>query len=64
MCLAVLSFYGRFRNVCPRHPRGGSDGSRDIEATYVDGQLTYGAVGLMNQANDSSEQKKADKEKI
>lgn len=58
MCLAVLSADHRFSDVRPRHPRGGPDGARDIEALFQSMQLTFGAVGFVNQANDSDEHKR------
>jgi hypothetical protein len=58
MCLAVLAIDKRFSNVRPRHPRGGPDGGRDIDATFNGGQSTFGAVGFVNQANDSVEHKR------
>lgn len=58
MCRAVLATDKRFSEVRPRHPRGGPDGGRDMEAVYRQAQLAYGAVGFVNQANDSDEQKK------
>lgn len=57
MCRGVLAIDGRFIDVRPRHPRGGPDGGRDMEATF-NGSLAFGAVGFLNQANDSEEQKK------
>ena len=64
MCRAILSIDKRFTDVRPRHPRGGRDGGRDIEAMYRESQLAYGAVGFINQANDSDEQKKTIKSKF
>lgn len=58
MCRAILSIDKRFTDVRPRHPRGGRDGGRDIEAIYRENQKAYGAVGFVNQANNSKEQKK------
>lgn len=58
MCRAILSIDKRFSDVRPRHPRGGRDGGRDIEAVYRENQVAYGAVGFVNQANDSEKQKK------
>jgi hypothetical protein len=59
LCLALLSSDRRFKGVRPRHPRGGPDGGRDVEAT-LDGQLlVYGAVGFVNQASDSSSGQKS-----
>jgi len=64
MCRAILSIDKRFADVRPRHPRGGRDGGRDIEAIYRENQITYGAVGFVNQANDSEKQKKSIKNKF
>jgi hypothetical protein len=58
LCLALMGSDRRFKGVKPRHPRGGPDGGRDIEAT-LDGQLIYGAVGFVNQASDSSNEQKS-----
>ncbi|ESY13920.1 hypothetical protein [Mesorhizobium sp. LNJC394B00] len=58
MCTAVLALDKRFMNVRPRHPRGGPDGGRDIEAILNGEQKTYGAIGFVNQANDSTDHKK------
>lgn len=59
MCRAVLANDRRFSNVCARHPFGGPDEGRDIEATFQGTQLAYGAVGFVAQASDSKEQKAA-----
>ncbi len=64
MCRAVLSTDKRFSDVRPRHPRGGPDGGRDIQAVYRDEQTAFGAVGFVNQGNDSDEQKKTIKKKF
>jgi len=64
MCRAILAIDKRFSEVQPRHPRGGRDGGRDIEGIYRDSQLAYGAIGFVNQANDSVEQKKIIKAKF
>jgi hypothetical protein len=64
MCLAILAIDKRFSEVRPRHPRGGPDGGRDIEAVFKDNQRVFGAVGFVNQADDSSEKKKKIKEKF
>ena len=58
MCLAVLRADRRYSNVRPRHPRGGPDGARDIEAVFGLEQRAFGAVGFVNQANDSDEHKR------
>lgn len=64
MCRAILSVDKRFSDVRPRHPRGGPDGGRDIQALYRDSQLAFGAVGFVNQANDSDEQKRTIRRKF
>lgn len=64
MCLALLKNDRRFTSVAPRQPHGGADGGRDIEALYMDREKTFGAVGFINQANDSKEQKKQIKNKF
>lgn len=57
MCRAILAIDKRYSDVRPRHPRGGPDGGRDIEALYRSEYIAFGAVGFVNQANDSKEQK-------
>ena len=47
-----------------RHPHGGPDAGRDIEATFRKEQRAYGAVGFVNQANDSNKQKTIIKRKF
>lgn len=64
MCRSVLSIDKRFSEVKPRHPRGGPDGGRDIQAIYKDDLITFGAVGFKNQANDSKEHKNDIKKKF
>jgi hypothetical protein len=58
LCRAVLALDKRFSDVRPRHPRGGRDGGRDLDAIFGEGQVAFGAVGFVNQANDSAAQKK------
>ena len=58
MCLGILALDKRFTNVRPRHPRGGPDGGRDIEAQFRGAELAYGAVGFVNQAADVEEKKR------
>jgi hypothetical protein len=57
LALAVLALDRRFSDLKPRHPRGGPDGGRDIEAKF-DGELVFGAVGFQNQATDADETRK------
>ncbi len=64
MCRAVLATDKRFSDVRHRHPRGGPDGGRDIQAIYREDQTVFGAVGFVNQANDSEEQKKTIRKKF
>ena len=58
MCRAVLELDVRYTEVRPRHPLGGPDGGRDIEALFGGTLRTFGAVGFANSANDSDEQKR------
>lgn len=58
ICRAILATDKRFSDVRPRHPRGGPDGGRDMEGIFRGDQTAYGAVGFVNQANDSNEQKR------
>jgi hypothetical protein len=58
MCLAILRIDKRFSDVRPRHPRGGPDGARDIEAIFNGAQRVFGAVGFVNQATDGEEHKR------
>jgi hypothetical protein len=64
MCVAVLAIDKRFSNVRPRHPRGGPDRGRDIDATFQGEQKAFGAIGFVNQANDSREHKRKAKKKF
>lgn len=64
MCRAVLATDKRFSDVWPRHPRGGPDGGRDIQAIYKGDQTAFGAIGFVNQANDSEEQKRVIRKKF
>jgi hypothetical protein len=64
MCLAILAIDKRFTNVRPRHPRGGPDGGRDIEATFQGEQKAIGAIGFVNQENDSNDHKTKAKRKF
>ncbi len=64
MCLALLKKDRRVTNVTPRQPYGGPDGGRDIEALFKDRDKTFGAVGFVNNANDSTAQKTKIKRKF
>ncbi|OAE12649.1 hypothetical protein AZH11_10670 [Pseudomonas simiae] len=64
MCLSILALDKRFTNVRPRHPRGGPDGGRDIEAQFRATELAYGAVGFVNQAADIEEKKRTARAKF
>jgi hypothetical protein len=64
LALAALALDKRFTEVRPRHPRGGPDGGRDIEAIFRGEQRAFGAVGFVNQADDSEEKKKAIRNKF
>ena len=58
MCRSVLALDPHYSDVTPRHPSGGPDGGRDLEAVFDGERIAYGAVGFHNGANDSDEQKK------
>jgi hypothetical protein len=64
MCLSLLAIDKRFTNVQPRHPRGGPDGGRDIVATFKGAMKALGAIGFVNQANDSNPHKTKAKNKF
>jgi hypothetical protein len=64
MCRAVLALDPHYTDVRPRHPSGGRDGGRDIEALYDGNRLAFGAVGFLNGANDSAGQKKRIRKKF
>ena len=57
LSLAVLALDKRFSDVTPRHPRGGPDGGRDIDAIFQDGRKAFAAVGFVNSACDSTTEK-------
>lgn len=59
MCRSVLALDPHYTDVRPRHPTGGRDGGRDIEAIFDGDGVAYGAVGFQNGANDSHDQKRS-----
>jgi hypothetical protein len=62
LVMDLLAVDRRFSGIKPRHPRGGPDGGIDIDATF-EGQLAAVAVGFVNSATDSSDEKKQIKAK-
>ena len=58
MCLQILALDKNYSDIHPRHPKGGKDQGRDIEATYKDDVLCFCGVGFVNGACDSIEQKR------
>jgi hypothetical protein len=58
MCRSVLALDPHYSDVRPRHPAGGPDGGRDIEAVFGGDRVAYGAVGFHNSANDSDDHKR------
>src|ERR1700689_38933 len=57
MCAGILALDRSYTDIVPRRPEGGPDGGRDIECRRL-GQKCFGAVGFLNHACDSKEQKK------
>lgn len=64
ICLGLLAQDKRFTEVRPRHPKGGPDGGRDIDAVYRNQHVAAAGVGFVNGANDSSKQKREIKSKF
>jgi hypothetical protein len=58
LSIAVLSLDRRYTDVKPRRPKGGPDGSRDIEAIFDGAVTVWGGVGFRKSANDSSKDKR------
>src|SRR5438477_12072727 len=57
LSLAVLALDKRFTAVSPRHPQGGPDSGRDIDAIFQNGYKAFAAVGFVNSACDSTSKK-------
>ena len=55
MCLELLQTQADFTDIRPLLPKGGPDGGRDIEAIYKGSKRVLGAVGFVNDANDSEQ---------
>ena len=64
LSLAVLALDKRFTAVTPRHPKGGPDEGRDIEAIFENIRKAFAAVGFVNSARDSNEEKLSIKRKF
>jgi hypothetical protein len=64
LCRAILALDHRFADVVPRHPRGGPDGGRDLEAVFKSQYRAFGAVGFVNQACDTAGQRQQVKRKF
>lgn len=64
LCLAILATDKRFSDIRPRHPRGGPDGGRDIEAIFRHDHRAHVAVGFLNQAADSEDKRKQIRKKF
>ncbi|MFN5917175.1 MAG: hypothetical protein ACK42H_00480 [Planctomycetota bacterium] len=48
LCLALMPLIGPYTRECPRRPKGGPDGGRDIEAIHEGSTVAWGAVGFRN----------------
>ena len=57
LAVDLLAVDRRFSGVKPRHPRGGPDGGVDIDSTFGD-QAAAAAVGFVNGATDSEDERK------
>jgi hypothetical protein len=64
MCQAVLALDRRFSQVKPRHPRGGPDGARDLEAVFENKRVAWAAIGFQNSVSDSREERAKAKKKF
>jgi hypothetical protein len=64
MCLAVLATDKRYSEIRPRHPQGGPDGGRDIDAKFQFEHAVFGAVGFVNSASDSASNKTSTRRKF
>lgn len=62
LAVDLLAVDRRFTGIKPRHPRGGPDGGIDIDATF-ESQPAAVAVGFVNGATDSDDEKKQIKAK-
>jgi hypothetical protein len=54
----VLGLDQRYSLIKLRHPLGGPDGGRDLEAIYEGSVTVWGAVGFQNMVSDSPDEKK------
>lgn len=60
LCLALMPLIGPYTQECPRRPKGGPDGGRDIEAIYQGTIPAWGAIGFRNGGgNDNQARKEA-----
>jgi hypothetical protein len=64
LCAALLSLDHRFSQIKPRRPKGGPDQGRDIEALFENRLPAFAAVGFVNGAHDSPNQKRQIKAKF
>lgn len=59
MCQALLALDRRYLEVRPRHPKGGPDQGRDLEARLDDGRVVWAAIGFRNSVSNSAADKRA-----
>ena len=57
LCAQMLPLMGDYSEVVPRRPKGGPDGSRDLEAIFGGSIEVWGAVGFRNSAKDDKNDK-------
>ena len=64
LCLALMPLLGPYTRECPRRPKGGPDGGRDIEAIYDGSIVAWGAVGFRNGGGNDEQARKEASEKF
>jgi hypothetical protein len=64
LCAQLLPLMGDYSNVEPRRPKGGPDGSRDLQAVFGKSLVVWGGVGFRNSAKDDDDDKRWVKKKF
>jgi hypothetical protein len=58
LCMGILALDPNYSDIRPRRPQGGPDGAHDIEAHFRGTLTAWGAVGFVDRAVDSREDKR------